>query len=302
VKRFVFLLLVWTVVEGSLWAGNRNQKERQAMALDGESRFQKQEYALAVPALEKAVEPGASRRDLLRWLPILGACHEALGHYQKALAVYQEADHLAPGDTGRRLDLARVYARVDLDDRARELYEDVLRRRPAQGDVLFALGRLCLKMDDLKAAREYARRYAAVDARDPAGQDLLARVDEAEGLWADAARRREAGLPPAPPAEAWTAIGRLWARSDQLDLAQAAYARAPATGADSAETLFQQGVLAWRRGDDKGAGELWRKVLALSPANWPAAFFLNLTSPRPGETARLAAGAPTPELRDLIKP
>ncbi|MBI4397426.1 MAG: tetratricopeptide repeat protein, partial [Elusimicrobia bacterium] len=87
-----------------------SRRERLLWAAQAQDDVHRKDFEAAAQKLEKSVSAGASKKDLVVWLPVLGRCHEATKNYQKALAVYQKAYQLRPKLMERMLDLARLYA------------------------------------------------------------------------------------------------------------------------------------------------------------------------------------------------
>jgi len=132
-----FLLIVMFLVGASsraVHAKDPSRRERIRYAAKAEDLYDRQKYEEAMPWLEKALSPGVARRDAKHWWPLLGRCHEVSRNFQKALTAYQKAHQLQRKNVDRKLDLARVYARVDLNDQAIEFYTEILDRDPQRRD------------------------------------------------------------------------------------------------------------------------------------------------------------------------
>ena len=128
---FFFCLSVCGAGEGL------SRRERFSSASHAQALFQEGKYAEAASFLEKAVAPGAQKRDLIYWLPVLGRCYEAVQNYDKAIAAYQQAYQLQPKNRERMLDLARLYGRVDWS--VRGIYDDYTGWYDGWGTGLFPL-------------------------------------------------------------------------------------------------------------------------------------------------------------------
>ena len=275
-------LLAVLLLAAPAFADEPSRRERLSWAGDAQASFDRKDFAAAAAALEKAASPGAARADLAKWLPALGRCYENLKNYQKALAVYQRALAVRPKDAERMLDLARVYALVDLDAQAIELYKKALDRAKQRKDIVLSLAELHAKTGQWKDARREAERYVQWEPRDAAAQRLLARIEEADGDIAAAARRRQSVLAQHPSAEGFFEVGRLWTRLGEYDLADAAYKRAEELGLSAAGFHLERGVSAWRRGDDREAERFWKKALEKDAGLAPARFLLAVLDGRSG--------------------
>jgi tetratricopeptide (TPR) repeat protein len=265
--------------------------------------------AEAAEQWEKTLGPGASDKALREGLTPLGRAHEAAGNYQKALTAYQRALQLDEKNPDRYLDLARVYARVDLDEEAISLYRHVRKLAPGRRDVAFVLARLYLKAGRLDDARREAAQHVAWEPRDPAGQELLADLDEAEGDLKAAAARRQGLTARAPSPEAYFDLGRLWMRAGDWLQADAAFEQAENLGLRTGVLYLHRGVAAWLRKDPAAAESLWKKALERHPGLGAAHFFLGRLALEKGDAAgaarrmRLAReGAQGDFLKDLAAP
>lgn len=289
-KALPSLLLVGALVL-PLAAEGPSRKERLRWAAEAQVLFAQKNYAEAVSWLEKAADHGASEKDLAEWWPVLGRCYESLGNYQKALMAYQQAHQLKPNSVDRQLDLARVYAQVDLNDKAVELYEDVLKHDRHRRDVMRALLDIYVRASRWEEAQELGGRYLALEPQDTAAQVSVARAEEALGDTAGAARRLEGVLAVRPTGEGYFQAGQLWARQDQFDLAERDFEKAAEMKFSAPAFLLERGLLAWRRGDRAAAEKQWKAALAAEPG-MPAARFLLALSAGAAEEMRRLAGAP----------
>jgi tetratricopeptide (TPR) repeat protein len=257
---------------------------------------------------EEALGSGASKRELRRGLPSLGRCYEQARNFPKALTAYQQALRFNEKDVDRLLDLARVYALVDLNAEAVELYKRVLVLDKDRHDARLALARLYVKTGRWSDARREGELYAKWEPRDPSVQSLLADVDEAEGDLLSGARRREQVLAREPSPDGYYNLGRLWARAGRWDEADAAFGRAEALGLRTGAVFLHRGAARWLKGDLPGARVFWRKAVDLDSGAGAAHFFLALAAREAGNASEVAAelrqassGAKSDFLKELIK-
>ena len=92
------------------------------------------------PLLERAYRAGDRERQVMIGRARL---REKRGDPASAIAVYQEAINLAPGDPALLLDLARFYARQHEDEAALSVYD--LAAAAAPGDAAIARERMALR-------------------------------------------------------------------------------------------------------------------------------------------------------------
>lgn len=295
------LLLVGALALPALAAEGPSRKERLRWAAEAHTLLTQKNYAEAAAWLEKAVGPGASEKDLAEWWPVLGRCYESLGNHQKALMAYQQAQQLKPKSVDRQLDLARVYARVELNDKAAELYEEVLKRDRQRKDVMRALLDIYVRAARWEDAKQLGERYLALEPQDAAAQESMARAEEALGQTAAAARRLEGVLAVRPTGEGYFQAGQLWARQDQFDLAERNFEKAAETKFSSPEFLLERGLLAWRRGDRAAADKNWKAALSAEPGMPAARFLLALNAGALEEMRRLAGETDVGIVKDLAQ-
>ncbi len=147
----------------------------------------------------------------------LGVAHAALGRPEEAFACLEQAVRLAPGDGGRRAELAGLLlVRGDLE-RARAEILDVQRQAEATDDApLAAIGwslaaRLLLETGRLDAAETALRRALALRSGHADDLALLSEVAAAQDRPLDALELAEAAYLAAPsePARAIAWAGRL---------------------------------------------------------------------------------------------
>jgi tetratricopeptide (TPR) repeat protein len=265
-----------------------SRRERLRWAAEAQERFAEKKYDEAARWLEKAAAPGAAPHDLANWWPVLGRCYEATGNYQKALASYRQAQELRPNSLDRVLDLARVYARVELDAQAIGLYERALKMDRQRKDVMLALAELYVRQRRWEDARDLTDRYLRLEPQDTAAQELMARAEEELGDLTGAARRWEALLAVRPSAAGYFYAGRLWARQDQFDLAERAFETAASRGLADPAFFIERGLLAWRRGRNDDAVRYWKKALEADPKLPVAKFLLALGDAGAGRKAEAA--------------
>lgn len=306
-KRTIRGLLLLACAVSSPAAGRADgpsARQRNHLAAEARALMEKKDFTKAAAGLEEAVSPGAREGELARWLPLLGRCYERLDNPSKAMAAYQEAHRLRPKSVERMLDLARVYARVDLNDRAIDLYERVLTRERRR-DVVLILADLHYRAARPGRARQYAEQYLAWEPRDLAAQRLLARIEEEGGDLSAAAHRWEGILSREPRAEGYFHLGRLWTRQAQHDLAGRAFRKAEELGMTSPALDLQRGLSAWLQGDRPSAAEAWTRARTKSGELSLASFLLALQEAEAGrwkaaadEMRRAQPGA-TPYMRSL---
>lgn len=286
--------------------GALTKKERTAAAESAVALMTEGRYEDAALSWEKALTDKASGKELSQGLPLLGICYERLGVYPKAITAYQRALRRDEKNINRLLDMARVYALVELDREAIELYKHILARDKHKHDARFALARLYVKTGRWDDARREAETYAAWEPRDLAIQRLLAEVDEAEGALASAGNRREQILAREPSPEGYFELGRLWFRAGRWDASGDAFSKAEQMGLRTGAVFLHKGVIRWLKHDSSGANKLWHKALERYPGMGAAHFFLAAAAKEGGkrsesevQSRRAKAGAQSALLKQL---
>lgn len=262
---------------GSLgWADALSRRQKEALVSEGDAFFKGGQFSAARDKYQAALAGGPTRAESRRWRPQVGRTYEAEGNFQKALTAYQEAFDGDPKNVDRWVDLARLYDAVEIDDQAVRFYAEANKKDPARRDVALALAALYAQSGRLAEAKTLAAQAVRTEPRDYSAQELLADIEERSGDLAGAARRRETAVSLRPTAEGYMKLGRLWARQDGFDMAEAAFVRAGQTGDSGPEPLFERAVLAWRRGETDRARDLLGEAEKRSPDYFPAVFLRRL--------------------------
>lgn len=257
---------------GVLNAARLSRQEKAKLAAEAESYFIEGHFAEARAKWRAALDGGATRAEARRWRPELGRTFEAEGNYQKALAAYQEAFDIDPKNVDRLVDLARLYDAVEIDDQAIRFYADAHAKNRNRRDISQALARLYKETGRLVEARTLAQAVVQAEPRDYSGQELLAEVEEAQGALTDAARRRETVLSMHPTGAGYMTLGRLWAKQDAFEQADAAFGRAIESGVAGSDPFFERAVLAWRQGDLARAHQFLDQISRTDPDSFSAGF------------------------------
>ena len=264
------LILAGTACFG--WAETLSRREKETLVSEGDALFKGGQFSAAREKYQAALAGGPTRAESRRWRPQVGRTYEAEGNFQKALTAYQEAFDGDPKNVDRWVDLARLYDAVEIDDQAVRFYAEANKKDPARRDVALALAALYAQSGRLAEAKTLAAQAVRAEPRDYSAQELLADIEERSGDLAGAARRRETAVSLRPSAEAQLKLGRLWARQDVFDMADAAFVRAGLAGDSGPEPLFERAVLAWRQGQVDRARDLLAETEKRASGYFPAAF------------------------------
>lgn len=275
----IFLGMGWGVDAAPLSRRAKEEFSQRAEVLFKAGRFEE-----ARDQWIAALAGGPTRAEVRRWRPKVGRTYEAEGNYEKALTAFQEAYDADPKNVDRLVDLARLYDAVEIDDQALRHYTLAHRRDRSRRDVTFALAKLHWELGHLGEARKLAEVAVKAEPRDYSAQELLANIEESQGLLADAGRRWETVVSLNPSAERYMILGRLWARQDAYEQAAIAFSQAEQMGDTGPAPTFERAVLAERKGDRKGATQLLEKATRQGPEYFPAEFWMVLMALEEGNT------------------
>ncbi|MBP9127383.1 MAG: tetratricopeptide repeat protein [Elusimicrobia bacterium] len=254
------------------WAESLSRREKETLVSEGDALYKGGQFSAARDKFQAALAGGPSRAESRRWRPLVGRTFEAEGNYQKALTVYQEAFDGDPKNVDRWIDLARLYDAVEIDDQAVRFYAEANKKDTTRRDVALALAALYAQSGRLAEAKTLAVQAVRTEPRDYSAQELLADIEERSGDLAGAARRRETAVSLRSSAEGYMKLGRLWARQDVFDMADAAFVRAGQAGDSGPEPSFERAVLAWRQGQIDRARDLLADAEKRAPGYFPAGF------------------------------
>jgi tetratricopeptide (TPR) repeat protein len=192
-----------------------------------------------VSELERRLPAG----DPTPWIE-LGHAYELVHRFEEALAAYDTAASVAPGDPAGPREGGMRCARWGESDEARPRLEEAVRRGATDAETWHALGLVRLHLRDLDAAEE---AYRAGLAADPRGIENLLGLATVAVMREDAAgalAAYDALLAKRPrygPAE----LGRAWAlaKLGRRDEARRALERAEALGAPKENVEKQRAAL-----------------------------------------------------------
>jgi tetratricopeptide (TPR) repeat protein len=213
------------------------------------------EYRKAVDTLAPAVgawTPSATAplRQGLQALTHLGFAQMQLGEYDDAIATFERARSLAPGDTVYETYLVQANLNAKRFDAARKLLEP------------------------LRAARPDDPRLAQLDARALAGQGQR---DEAIAVLKGAIDSTPTDLP------AYLTLADLLQEQSRTEEALKVLDEAGARFRDSLDVVFQRGALLDRAKDPGRAEAAFREVLRRDPLHAPALNYLGYMLAERGE-------------------
>jgi len=200
--------------------------------------FVREEYALAIPLLEKI--QAADPNNLMAVLR-LAAAHSALGHGDRALAAFRQAESIAPQSPDVRHYLAMHYVSTGDWTRAAPLLERVVAESPDRLPALEALAESRERQGRLAEALELRRKVQTMSAPRPAqlirtGELAMAVGDTAFAIESFERARRAQGAAFRHDLE----LGVLYLAARRFADARAALDRVPSTHPAYAMALFKR--------------------------------------------------------------
>ncbi|MBI5243991.1 MAG: tetratricopeptide repeat protein [Elusimicrobia bacterium] len=122
---------------------------------DAQKLFDSGRYGEVIAKLSGTGIRKISRRRRAQAYELLGFSYERTGRLKDALALYQFAEGLYPKELNILSDLANLLHRIDLDERARPLYERVLRIHPNNAAAHMYLGQIFTKQGFWESAQRH---------------------------------------------------------------------------------------------------------------------------------------------------
>jgi tetratricopeptide (TPR) repeat protein len=124
----------------------------------GAALFMRGQFAFAIPRLERALRKpleGYSRSEVLT---IIGNCHNALNHYDKALEYHDRALQENPRNHKALVNKGVVYRLKGDYDKARECYDQALEIAPDYAELHVSLGALLELQEEYDEAIQHLER------------------------------------------------------------------------------------------------------------------------------------------------
>jgi tetratricopeptide (TPR) repeat protein len=242
-----------------------SRREKETLVSEGDALFNSGQFSAARDKYQAALSGGPSRAETRRWRPLVGRTYEAEGNYQKALTVYQEAFDGDPKNVDRWIDLARLYDAVEIDDQAVRFYAEAHKKDPGRRDVALALAALYAQAGRLAEPKPWLSRRFEASRGIIRPRNCWRTLKNGPVIWRARRVDGKPRCPLRPSAEGYMKVGRLWARQEVFDMADAAFVRAGQAGDSGPEPLFERAVLAWRQGTDRSGPGLVGRSRKKSP-------------------------------------
>jgi tetratricopeptide (TPR) repeat protein len=192
-------------VEGyATYARNWAWRSQQSLWMDGVSKApglwrpwhnlgraysERRDYAKALPlflvSLSKRTDANKNDKHLTHYN--LGVVYQNLGHFEKALLHYEQAEKIYPSFSGAHNNRGAIYVKQGkLDDAIKELKKAAASDAAHQAQALSNLGFLLIKAGNMKEAAHYLEIAVRIRPDDPLALNRLGSVYVKDGLFGSA--------------------------------------------------------------------------------------------------------------------
>ena len=160
-KIIIFSLCLLLPLQGNAIFGLAGRAEQKRKIAAAREAYAKGNYGEAIQISKDFLmqNQDAPKRRTKRIYFVLGKTYAALGDYDNALLIYNEALELLPKDAELNLALADLYYKTELYDKSIEFYNKTLQYDTDNMPALLGLGRAYLKIGFLSKARQYFKKY-----------------------------------------------------------------------------------------------------------------------------------------------
>ena len=150
---------------------------------------ERKDYAKALPffltSLAKRNDANKNDKHITHYN--LGVIYQDLGHFDKALLHYEQAEKIYPAFAGAHNNRGAIYFKQGkLDDAIKELEKAAARDATNQAQALSNLGFLLLKAGKMRDAAHYLENAVRIRPDDPLALNRLGYVYVKEGLFGNA--------------------------------------------------------------------------------------------------------------------
>jgi serine/threonine-protein kinase len=232
----------------------------------------------AVELAQKACRRAIELNDLLAPVHVtLGLVHDGMGKADEALADFQRALDLEPGNAAALTGLAQAYAAKGQLAQAEATYQKAIDRKPGYWGGYSRLGAFYAATSRYAEAEEMFRKVLELTPDNVRGyfnlggiQHLLGRDDEAE-------RTLRRAIEIKPTGEAWSNLGTIQFFRGQYPESARSFEQAIALGSAEYKMVYNLATAyALTPGSEAKAQEAWRRALAaaereraVNPKNGP---------------------------------
>jgi tetratricopeptide (TPR) repeat protein len=234
---------------------------------------EKHNYAAAIPEWEKALQldsDGAGEIDALAHVS-LGIALLETGHPDAAVAHFQKATEIEPGDATVFSCLATTLLRMGKPDQAIPSFQKAVQLDPRDPQLPGGLGLALAESGRIMEAIPWFQKAIELNPKDAAGESNLAMALSSVGRQEEAIAhlQRAAELMPEEPGYQGD-LGAALAGQGRVEEAIPHLEKALQLAPNSAEAHYYMGVADSMRGNVVEAISEWRKAIGIQPDNVPA--------------------------------
>lgn len=156
---FIFLLFA---LDANALFGLESRKEQKTQIAKARAEFAAGNYKETIKLMQDFTLKEAPKRRIKRAYDLIAQSYIAMQEYDKALLTLNEALEFYPKDQDLHLNLAEVYYLCDLNKRAIEEYEQILKQDKDNAKANLGLARAMLKEGFYSKACDYFKHYVAL--------------------------------------------------------------------------------------------------------------------------------------------
>ncbi len=231
-------------------------------------------YAAEIEVHKEALEYYPERHATLA---ALGVAQLKVDDSEAATATFMAIEERYPNDLDARLRLAFLLFESQRYLEARERFEHVSARRPANHEVAFFLGVVDRRIGDIDAAIEAFARIPATHRYYADARSQIASAHERRGDYAKALEEVERSLAVRETRELLLYAATLRAKAGDLDGAVQAVEKLLDQAPDDDELLFNLGVVYGEADRNDEAVSYMRRALEVNPENASALNYIGYT-------------------------
>ena len=158
-KLIIFISFLLLALNANAIFGLKGRTEQKEQIAKAREAFAAENYTETIRLMKDFTLKDAPKRRIKRAYVLIADSYIAMEEYDKAMLTLSEALEFYPKDTGLRLTLAEVYYICDLNTRAIEEYEHVLKLDKDNPRAILGLAESMLKEGFYSKACEYFKKY-----------------------------------------------------------------------------------------------------------------------------------------------
>ena len=158
-RFFILISFLLLALNANAIFGLKNRNEQKEQIAKARAQYTAGNYQEAIKLMKDFTLKDAPKRRIKRAYYLIANSYIAMQEYDKAMLTLTEALEFYPKDKDLRLSLANVYFLCDLNTRAIEEYQAVLKQDKNNQQAILGLARSMLKEGFYSKACEYFEKY-----------------------------------------------------------------------------------------------------------------------------------------------